>query len=379
VPHGGRPELTGTGRFRWVVCQLLELRKCVNVKALRHSLRGLPRDLDETYERILCSIDDRNKDYALRILRWVTYSMTPLTIHEVARLVAIDITDEGQFNEDEVLADPLDVFTICPGLVSIYSEKYTYMYRSSFQTFEAVHYIRLAHYSVQEYLVSSRIFQGKAKFWGLEDQLCHSTMAQSCLVYLLNADFNLVKSTRGFRVDTPHDERRYLAKYCSQNWWKHASRAFSEATDNIHRFEKRLFRSRERFLISLLLIHHERFKPGQDVMTEALVHFVSNEVEYLVKQLLKEDDININANARSEGGRTALEVASLKGYRKMVELLLQHGADVQTTVGPFGSALAAASSMGHGDVVKLLIRSGAPLNDMGPLAPLSLASWQGHE
>lgn len=51
---------------------------------LRKALHSLPKDLDSTYERILCNIDDSNAAYALKILQWLTFSARPLSLEEVA-------------------------------------------------------------------------------------------------------------------------------------------------------------------------------------------------------------------------------------------------------------------------------------------------------
>ena len=194
----------------------------------------------------------------------MTYSSTTLTISQAAQLVAVDIADEGRFDGEEVLANPLDVLTICPGLISIYTEKLdkepwkTLPYQSRDvlrdpHQSKTLQYVALAHYSVQEYLVSTRILQGKAKFWGLQDQLSHSVIAQSCLVYLLNADLNLAKLWPSFDTTVSINEQSPLADYCSRYWWEHARQAFDEAADNLYRFAKRLFGSRDKFLISLQL------------------------------------------------------------------------------------------------------------------------------
>jgi hypothetical protein len=45
--------------------------------------------------------------------------------------------------------------------------------------------IALAHYSVQEYLLSDRIKQGPAKQYNLHKAECHSVIIDSCLKYLL--------------------------------------------------------------------------------------------------------------------------------------------------------------------------------------------------
>ena len=73
-------------RFRWAYCQVQELKKLKSTKPkyIKDVLRTLPKTLDETYERILCAIEERYRPEALALLRWITYSTTPLTLGELA-------------------------------------------------------------------------------------------------------------------------------------------------------------------------------------------------------------------------------------------------------------------------------------------------------
>src|ERR1700749_2236215 len=110
-------------RFRWTVCQLDSLGKCLNRAQLRKSLGTLPRTLPETYERILLSIDEYS-DYASKILRWLIFSKRPLLVDEISEVVAID-PSRRYFDEDEILEAPEDVATICSSLVTITQEPNT--------------------------------------------------------------------------------------------------------------------------------------------------------------------------------------------------------------------------------------------------------------
>ncbi|RYO14807.1 Vegetative incompatibility protein [Alternaria arborescens] len=107
------------GMFRWAVCQLDTLGKCCNRAMLRKSLASLPRTLDQTYDRILTAIGEEYAEYAMRILQWLTFSARPLSVEEVAEVVAIDVARDPAFDRDEVLEDPLEVLDICSSLVTI--------------------------------------------------------------------------------------------------------------------------------------------------------------------------------------------------------------------------------------------------------------------
>jgi len=57
---------------------------------LRKAQAELPPTLDETYDRILCAIDNDHSTYALRILHWLAFSARPLLIEEIVEVVAIE-------------------------------------------------------------------------------------------------------------------------------------------------------------------------------------------------------------------------------------------------------------------------------------------------
>ncbi len=58
----------------------------------------------------------------------------------------------------------------------------------------------------------------------------------------------------------------------------------------------------------------------------------------------------------------ALQTASIYGYKEMVQLLLEKGADVDFQGEDYGSVLQAASECGHKRTVQLLLAKGANFN-----------------
>jgi hypothetical protein len=86
---------------------------------LRKSLTTLPPTLDQTYDRILCSISTDDSKYAVRILQWLVFSARPMSIEEIAEVAAIDVAQNPAFDRDEVLEDPLEVLDMCSSLVTI--------------------------------------------------------------------------------------------------------------------------------------------------------------------------------------------------------------------------------------------------------------------
>ena len=69
-----------------------------------------------------------------------------------------------------------------------------------------------------------------------------------------------------------------------------------------------------------------------------------------------------DANYRDEYGITFLMWASMRGYTKDVELLLDNGADVNARNNSGQTALMGASWMDHTEIVELLLENGADVN-----------------
>ena len=127
----------------------------MKVDALRKALKSLPKTLDETYARMLVNIDEEYSKDVFRIFQWLVYSARPLRIEEVAEVVAIDI-DESRFNPENRLLEPRDLLIICSSLVVTVVVMAKDNNGASYEITE----LRLAYFSVKEYLISDRIRNG---------------------------------------------------------------------------------------------------------------------------------------------------------------------------------------------------------------------------
>src|SRR5580704_6492980 len=105
-------------RFRWVVCQLDELRKCAKPAELRKALKALPKTLDETYERILVNIDELYREDVQKVLRFLAFSARPVTLEEVVDVLAVTFEDSPRFDPEQRYPEPQDILMRCSSLVS---------------------------------------------------------------------------------------------------------------------------------------------------------------------------------------------------------------------------------------------------------------------
>ena len=87
----------------------------------------------------------------------------------------------------------------------------------------------------------------------------------------------------------------------------------------------------------------------------ALQHAIENGHTETARRLIELGD-NVNRHYHSVPHNTPLIEASEKGYIKIVEMVLENGADVNAKNGDGDTAVMLASKNGHNDIVKLLQR-----------------------
>ncbi|KAK1624831.1 hypothetical protein BDP81DRAFT_483957 [Colletotrichum phormii] len=101
------------GMFRWAACQLDALEECLNLEEIERALESLPRDLNDTYGRILESIPKIRKDKSILLLQFLLHSKDPLTLGKTVDLLAIR---GREFNPKYRVPDPTEIPLFCPSL-----------------------------------------------------------------------------------------------------------------------------------------------------------------------------------------------------------------------------------------------------------------------
>ena len=97
------------------------------------------------------------------------------------------------------------------------------------------------------------------------------------------------------------------------------------------------------------------------------------------RRLIDTGEANVNGD-RTQYGRTALLVASVRGYLEISELLTSSGADVNIRTNHGSTALHEASMFGHLETVQLLLCQGADMSirDNDGRTALDIASRYGY-
>ncbi|KAF6513695.1 hypothetical protein HZS61_007020 [Fusarium oxysporum f. sp. conglutinans] len=323
------------GMFRWAACQLESLARCLSPKAIKLALRSLPRDLNETYYRMLQNIPAEYKSSAIRLLQFLVYTKRPLRLAEAIEVIATEIDQEPRgFDVDGRLSLKADVLRYCPSLVIIAKvTKYA----------ETVEELHLAHFSVKEYLLEQALFD-------LES--ASNVITRTCLTYLGDIKNNC--ST--IRSDFP------MARYAAESWMDYAVSA--ETSEDIVRTTVSFLRDETTFQRWCRLYQADRWwdhEPGPPKASRLYYACLAG-LAGAARDLTTE-----GADVNAQGGKygNALQAASYKGNLEVVQLLLDRGADINAQGGKYGNALQAVSWKGNPEIVQLLLGRGADVNAQG--------------
>lgn len=141
----------------------------------------MPKTLNETYARILLNIPEDYRNDAHRVLQWLCYSARLLDMAEVVEVLAIDLDGETGFDHKQRLPDARDIITICSSLVSILS-----LTTGEPDCKQMVTEVHLAHFSVEEYLLSDQVPATVMSHFNLPAGSAYANIAQACLLYILH-------------------------------------------------------------------------------------------------------------------------------------------------------------------------------------------------
>lgn len=309
-------------------------------------------------------------------MQWLTFSVRPLSIEEVAEVVGIDPQRRPIVDKDEVLEDPTDVLTICSSLVTISVADGVEASRNKPKNPAGV--INLAHYSVKEYLISERIRQGPEQKYSLRENNCSTILANCCIGYLLQ-----FQNTESFCLETIRNHK--LARYSAEFWTTHA-RLCTSQEDMTQKLIMELLSLEDGAYLNWIHIHdldepwdHPEMRKKADSVPHPLYYASLAGLPETVRRLVHIVGADVNAQGGHLG--SALQAASLEGHKTIVDILLNKGADINAQSGYYGYALQAASSEGHESTVQLLVNEVADVNIQGGEYgnALQAASYGGNE
>ena len=371
-------------RFRWVVCQIEVLKRCLKPSVLRSALRSLPETLDETYDRILLNIPPEYEREAYLALQYLAVAPCSVSVADVAEAVAID-PEYHTFDPEDRLADPFDIVEVLSSLVTYSTTQIALTTGeapdSRYVGAERATGLRVSHCSVKEYLTSDRLRNKGASKLHISLYDAHKHVAEACLTYLLWLDHSESVSL-GFVLDFP------FGLYAARYWYHHARFAYQspelqpEDKDKLSRMCVDLLNPERSssFINWLKLSDPYRLRDGHRFdrtlgeMPTPLFYACYLGLRQVVEILVGAGaDLVGSSSGNDMSSMTPLIGAIEGGNEAVVDLLLECGVDVNVVGGWGSTALHQAAWYGHETIVKLLIEHGAHLEARtGPVLPESV-------
>ena len=413
-----------TGRFLWVHFQLRTICAQKSDANIITALDNLPRDLPQTYERILSANTEADDiDICKRIFLWVATAKRPLTLDELREAIGIEPLQQN-WDSSRFVNDMSQAITCCGSLTFVEEEH------------QAVHF---THYSVKQYLLSKAIGASLRPYY-MDLERCNAVVGTVCVTYLNFGIFSrqVARPTgKGQSISSipsavlketlPHrtlGNKIALALLQRQRKSSNAlSRPLQEASGDTEAFRRRQIQEQYSFLSYAREFWLEHTKSATELSSQMMggswsnlinevnlpgtsksiswtyedwksgsktvINWIIEHNHYFLAQLmmvahvdLPEEAFQCLVHGASTNGygqlleitsslgsvpknllSSALIVAAKKGDTRSVKQLISLKADINARAGEIGqTALQAAARKGNIEVVEKLLAKGADIN-----------------
>ena len=314
---------------------------------------------------MLRGINKAQKDNAHRLLQCLAVAVRPLHVEELAELLAFDfqasslggiptLKEDWRWDDEEGA-----VLSTCSSLIAVVPS-------GRFRV------VQFSHFSVKEYLTSSRITrsQGDGSRFHIDLDAAHTIMAQACLGTLLQL---------GEHAGNSGDTEFPLVKYAAEHWAEHArpEKVSSVVRDGMDD----LFDTSKPHFAAWLRVHDldedwDFFSPMPGRNDGSPLYYAAFCGLYgPVERLIAKHPEHVNA----VGGRilAPLPAALHKRHFGVADLLHKHGAIVDVRGYEGRTPLHTASMFGLVDIMPWLFDHGADVNALQQYqrwTPLHLAA-----
>ena len=355
------------GMFLWTALQIDSLCYMKTDDTIRQALRDLPKDLSETFSRILHRSRDLGEPYQKRILELVTATQRPLTAEELREALSV-IPGDTTWNPANALNDVFSLLNCCGSLLIKDEEDLT---------------IRFVHHSVKQFLLDG----GKASETAITAHGARRTMSEIVLTYVNYSMFDT-------QLSTVHPSQ--VMNQSPMPKIIHSALGSSSTVSNL---ALQFLKSRKQpdFDVNKVLRETREEALGTNLIHQH--HFLSYTRLYWVQHILDLSDLDlvmyrlllrccrgnvVDVNATDEFGRTLLSLAAEIGNEIVVRALLESGkAEVESRDNKYArTPLLWAAKNGHEAVVKLLLKTGkvdVESKDRDGETLLVWAAIRGHE
>ena len=359
------------------------------VSSIETLLSNLPSTVSDAYEKILTRSSDKNN--AKILLQLIVAATRPLRLAEAN--IALTLATQGKnctpHNELDLWPSQTFKSTIqnmCGLFINVHDEKIT-----------------LIHQTAREFLIRTTqsgivpLNKWPGKWQGcLDIATAHSQISKVCLDYLSLDEFASISQYEDGYSETTNERYRFL-DYAALNWVAHYTSQQSESAKELQKAAQNLCDTSlsQRSIWFRLYCRPKRINPDGWASLEIASYLG---LTHVAEEVI-EGGVDLNFKSKGYYG-SALHAAIGQGHDKVVHMLIEKGADVHTRANklkPIRSqplwvyhkrditkygcdALQAASSLGHERIVQMLLENGANFNDQsnGDTA-LHYASFISHE
>lgn len=319
------------------------------------------------------------------MLQLLVGSNEPVTIDEAAETIPIELDETPQVDLERRLVDSDDLLSMCSALVILETQEDDTDGRRTV--------LRLAHFSIREFLLSTRIRESSVSHWQMDHISCHLFIARLFIAYILFLlEVDVEESADHSWLDTQFYVDYPLAAVATSRWPKHLSVAENNDTDlacgeigsQLFTFHSTATRSplpqlfRTGHCIDCSGTTHRLFKNASnwyqwdDVgirhgsLVFAAHHNLPQTTGFLLARGANPDTlfpatVDPIFDLRVYTWTTPLAEASGLGHLSVVKQLLAHRADVIENK-DCRNALESACSAGSNEIVRLLLEHGADPN-----------------
>ena len=363
------------GMFLWVALQIQSLCTMRTDLAIRDALADLPRNLSETFSRILRKSAESGKSYQSRILQLTTAADRPLTVGELREALSV-IPGDAVWNPSRLLNDIHAALACCGCLLVVDEEEST---------------VRFVHHSVKQFLLRDSDVSTKTAF---TIDSARRTMADIVVTYLNYGVFGTEVSTMKVppmaigsassqiicsTLDSSSHAQKLILKLLKSKKRPDLdiSRILAEARQPFRSREQNEFEffsyTKSRWLQNIFYVSGEN-----QAISDLLVTLIEqsslntesiNEVDWtplervvhdwqhsIAKTLLNSSQINVNS--KDSQGRTLLSRMVQKGHQAMIKMLLAVEKVDVNSKDHFGmTSLSWAARNEHEEIVGTLLTS----------------------
>ncbi|KAJ7110257.1 ankyrin repeat-containing domain protein [Mycena crocata] len=366
------------GMFRLAKLHIASLASKHTVKAARDAMKEMPGDLYTAYDEIMQRINQQSQDdrrLAFSVLAWISNAKRLLRVSELREALAVE-PGTSKLDPDNLL-DMEVILSVCAGLVIVD---------------QADNVVRPIHYTMQHYLDCTQ---------HIHFPTAQTDITIACITYLSFDSFAKTSDSmtlpRMFNLQRVHPFLNYAVDYClvhargkpetdiqdvlllfiaNSARWLYLWVFQQDVTWGLCWSPSKLFIAALFDLIKITRYLISR-QDGVDDVDVVLRAAVANGYRDMVSLLIEH---GADVNTEGKGEESMLQIASHFGHHAVATHLIANGANVNMQGGKYGTTLQAAAARGHMAVVRLLVDNAADINSVGGTHGTALwaASSPGH-